>query len=76
MIMCSITCIDQRYWYTKNIHFGWMKEKKEDIVANYPKTKVQLAMEWTGREIRFNDYGSRTIDSPLRSTIDTIIPDE
>ena len=33
-------------------------------------------MEWKGREIRFNDYGSRTVDIPLDTTIDTIIPNK
>ena len=55
----ALICTDDDTFYTKSIHFGWMKEKKENVIDHYPQGKVKLAIEYKGCIVHFRDGGAR-----------------
>ena len=51
--------INDNGFYTKSVHFGWLTETDEIVQRNYPRSKVQLALQNKGHIVHFKDGGSR-----------------
>ena len=51
----TVVTINDNGFYTKSVHFGWLKETDETVQRNYPRSKVQLAMQNKGHIVHFKD---------------------